>query len=302
MVNLPESPLVSLIITPFFGPTSSQKDSHLSFLMVLDPSFIFKADDILLTLPLERGRCPTQEYNRDDAKLSDDEGDIPFSFQTDDNIRNWRVSRKTRGSIHVTYTAKPRLVDIHTQIAGRIDLRSDQGGMMGAGQSMVLLPPASTFNPSCSLSVEWDISSTPPGTRTVWTFGEGPNPVHKIGPLQLLSDSIYAVGPLKSYPSPSSSLKEEGYYGFYYFGTPPSLVTAAGEINQQLFPHMSKFFSDPPSAENPYRVFVRNATPARGNGGTAFARSYMLEYDSTVESLRPIEMMSLLSHEMVHNW
>lgn len=111
--------------------------------------------------------------------------------------------------------------------------------------------------------------------------------------------SIYAVGPLKSYPAVPS---KDDYYGFYWLGDAPDLITEAGKINERLFPQMSNFFSDPPSPDNPYRVFVRIATPARGNGGGAFTRSYMLEYDATVRFEPPILMKTLLSHEMVHNW
>lgn len=89
---------------------------------------------------------------------------------------------------------------------------------------------------------------------------------------------------------------------------------------------MSAFFSDPPSANNPYRIFVRCADPARGFGGTAFKRSYCLEYDSASVGGEPPEvpaylsqkvpspnspirqpisvndLRGLLAHEMVHNW
>ena len=82
---------------------------------------------------------------------------------------------------------------------------------------------------------------------------------------------------------------------------------------------MSTFFADPPSAANPYRIFVRCADPAHGFGGTAFRRSYCLEYDSTSFEASPsnsprarassarqpipqAELYQLLAHEMVHNW
>ena len=65
---------------------------------------------------------------------------------------------------------------------------------------------------------------------------------------------------------------------------------------------MSEFFEDPPSAKNPYRVFVRYAPPARGFGGTAFRRSYCLEYDDDIRALCARDLAALLAHEMVHNW
>lgn len=66
---------------------------------------------------------------------------------------------------------------------------------------------------------------------------------------------------------------------------------------------MSKFFHDTPSASEPYRIFVRREGPERGFGGSAFARSYVLCYDSiTISDIRGWEIFSLLAHEIVENW
>ena len=65
---------------------------------------------------------------------------------------------------------------------------------------------------------------------------------------------------------------------------------------------MSAFFADEPSSSNPYRIFVRRATPARGFGGTAFRRSYCLEYDAALDTVGGDDINQLLAHEMVHNW
>ena len=62
---------------------------------------------------------------------------------------------------------------------------------------------------------------------------------------------------------------------------------------------MGSFFHDSAST---YRVFVRNASPARGFGGTAFRYSYCLEYDAGLDIIPPEDVNQLLAHEMIHNW
>lgn len=108
--------------------------------------------------------------------------------------------------------------------------------------------------------LDWDLRSTPKGTRAVWTFGESLGPEQRIGPATELSSTWIMMGDVKSYPPPSLEGNEDNFYGFYYFGEPPSSIIDAAYANHQLFLKMSKFFQDPPSAENPYRVFVRRAT------------------------------------------
>jgi len=60
---------------------------------------------------------------------------------------------------------------------------------------------------------------------------------------------------------------------------------------------MASFFGD---NELSYRIVIR-FNPVRGFGGTAFTRSFILEYDAIIE-VEDGEMLSTLAHEMVHNW
>ena len=101
------------------------------------------------------------------------------------------------------------------------------------------------------------------GPARLTSWGEGPAAIEKSGDVNTTLSTVFAVGPLKSYPSPGSPGYE--YFGFYYFGDPSPSVTQLGPQNLKAFEKMSEFFQDPPSPENPYRVSVGCATPARGH-------------------------------------
>jgi len=72
-------------------------------------------------------------------------------------------------------------------------------GLLGSGLSFVHIPQG---NKTCRNIVEWDLSNALEGTRAVWTFGEGPEPVVKVGPASILNDSVYMVGQIQSNPAP----------------------------------------------------------------------------------------------------
>lgn len=288
-------PTINLTITPTFGPLRAQNDSFLLFDMVFEQTL--QSGEVLLTLPMVKDRCPTQQYDEGSLFVSDDNGPLEVLVETVANDRTFKVSRECRGKIHVQFRAVPRLVDQHTQIVARIDLRVDQGGLMGGGQTMIPMFPEEKAKEFSRMTVEWNLAELP-DDRAVWTFGEGPQPVTTEGPAFLLRDSYYAVGAIKSYPAIP---KDDDVYGFYWLGDAPASILEAAQINEKIFPQMSEFFSDPVTPSNPYRVFLRNAYPARGNGGTALARSYMLEYDATGRYMSSFSLLSLLSHEMVHN-
>ena len=261
-------------------------------------------DDALLILPLQLANVPSQRYDGFALQASDDSGALSLHIcdsSASDPQRYWLVRRPTHGDVTIQYRALPRRVDEKTPIGPRVDLRHEHGGLQGSGLTVIPIPPSSASKERLyTLSVQWDLAAAPEGTRAVWTFGEGPEPVKRIGPASLLANCIYAVGPIKSYPAADGGQRDRNDYAFYWFGNPPAIITSIAQPNKRLFRQMSTFFRDP--GISPYRVFVRNASPARGFGGTAFVRSYMLEYDAAITSVSEDEIFLLLAHEMVHNW
>jgi hypothetical protein len=191
-------------------------------------------------------------------------------------------------------------VDRNTPIGTRIDLRRDKGGLQGAGTSFIPLPPWGQDNSTCcQIAVEWDLKDVPEATRAIWTFGEGPGRIEATGNLDYyIWNSQYMVGPVLSYPDPA---RPNDTYGFYWFGSDtPRKIVDIGPLGDKMFHFMSdKFEKD---LQQPYRVFIRSSNPAPGFGGTAFSRSYVLEYDDMLDHVDQPYLIWLITHELVHEW
>jgi hypothetical protein len=100
--------------------------------------------------------------------------------------------------------------------------------------------------------VEWDLSTAPEGTRALWTFGEGPDPVERVGPASILSDSVYMVGPIRSNPPVPIAGSISDYYGYYWFGDLPPNIEVIKDMHHDFFLKICDFFEETPSASNPY--------------------------------------------------
>jgi hypothetical protein len=209
-------------------------------------------------------------------------------------------ARSTAEYMRLVYRAFP-LITRETEFgAPAADLRLDQGGLLGSGIAFI---PFTTNNETCRSVVQWDLSKAPPGTRAVWTFGEGPDPVEIVGHSSILSESVYMVGKIQSNPPAATPWTLPDYYGYYWFGDLPPNIQVIRDIHYQFFVKVSGFFQDPPSTTNPYRSFVRNNGKVNQCfGGSGFTRSHIFDYDCLITKAEDYDLIRRMSHEMVHNW
>jgi hypothetical protein len=195
--------------------------------------------------------------------------------------------------VHLACDAHPRDILPSTPIGPRIDLRIDQGGFMGSGVAFIPVPPDTEM--LYNIKLTWDLSASPASTSTIWTNSPTLISSH-ISPATDLH-SYFAVGPLRSYLSPSSDLR-----GIYWFGYPPFDPLSIGPKFEVLLTHIATFFADKDST---FRIFVRKAIDT-SFGGTAQGRSFLLEYDSTFNTdlfhISYTQLFTLLAHETVHAW
>jgi len=250
------------------------------------------AGGTLLRMPLQIVSIPTARYDGEAIKARDSNGELALTQQDEPptptgTFRRWLPSRKTVGDVSVSYRAPPRAVSASTRAGPLFDLRAEGGGMNGAGITFLALPD--TTHPH-RIHLRWDLADMPPGSRGVWSLGEGA--VRTVGPAQQLAFSYYVAGPMNRYPSDPSS-----DFAMYWFGKPPFDTQAVAARIQTLFAYMAQFFRD---EKAPYRVFIRK-NPYASGGGTALARSFMFGYsDANVPT--PEKLQGLLAHEMTHNW
>lgn len=201
-------------------------------------------------------------------------------------FRQYRVDRATVGNVTVRYTGKPRHVDATTRNGPLYDLRAEAGGLLGAGMYFLALPADEQTH---QVTLDWDLSHAPAGTRGVWSLGEG-RQTHEASSMALFT-SGFAIGPVKSVPAGGN-----GPFGLYWLSEPPFDMHRLAADTQTMYDYMARFFKDPGTA---YRIFARS-NPYPSSGGSGWAGSFVFAYGSAGAELA--DQQALLAHEMVHNW
>ncbi|KAH8763318.1 hypothetical protein F5883DRAFT_423171 [Diaporthe sp. PMI_573] len=252
---------------------------------------VIGADQPLVQLQTQFATVPTQAYNSSDIDASDAGGNLTLKHADNNDQRSYIPSRATQGDVVMQFTARHSGLRTLGPVA---DLRAEPSGigLTGAGFSFVPVPTAA--DKTYLITVNWNLSGTPVGTRGIWTFGEGTGT--RAGTTEILTESYYAVGQVQRFPPPGAAPPGNNYQ-FNWFGKPSFDATKIAEWTQQLFGNYQKFFSDDGDT---YRVFARSSPEAgKGIGGTALLRSFMFFYGPSPsdESLK-----NTLAHEMTHNW
>lgn len=283
-----EPPKLDLVLSPH---ATGDAASYLGVRMTLQAPKL-KAGDPLVRLPLSLVGIPGPRYDGDALQARDDQGPIALSQAEEPptpqgTYRRWIVGRATVGDVVVSYKAPPRKITAATNNGPLFDLREENGGFAGSGNGFIATPVASG---PYRVKLTWDLSASAPGSRGIWSLGEGT--VETVVPAEVLAFSYYYVGPMQSYPP-----KDDPGFDFYWLSPTPFDANALGAKMKALFGSMASFFND---AGGSYRVFVRQ-NPYKGTGGTGLARSFMFGYHPpakpTLESLQ-----GLLAHEMAHTW
>jgi len=258
----------------------------------------------LLQLGLNHGLTPTLRYDGDALTASDASGPLPLSY-TDDNAtdaqRIWRASRDPTGMIQVRFHAEPRKTNSSTPSGPRVDLRDDQGGVVGMGAGFIPYPPAEE---DWEVEVHWDIpSSAPAGTRYASSLGDVQDSSAVGHPSTVLSKSYFAVGQLQRWPPWDSNTTAFGpassrSFSAYWIGTLAYDPDRVSEISKRMFLAISSFFGD---NDSPFRVFWRRVWV--GYGGTGGYQSFIMEYsDGTPEEQSEEALAFLFSHETIHEY
>lgn len=289
------APTLALTLIPSLGHGKSSVQVH-AFVKIPD----LAKDALFLSMPLVIGNVPTNNYNLENPISAVDlVGALNLTYvdSPDGLRRDWYLSRATGGSVNLTFVAYPREILPSTRPGPRSDLREDQGGLIGSGVSFIPELVCFDDDDDLDISVFWDLSQAPDGSKAGWTFGDGPE-AHTVGAKLTLRKSVFAVGPMKAISSRVTiSTSHEATFGIYWFGDPPFDVEALAEKLSPLFSGMANFFNDD---ETVYKIFIRRST-VRSYGGTAFSRSFIFEYYDRA-NVSAENAFDLLAHEMVHNW
>lgn len=251
-----------------------------------------KVGDAALAMPLDIVSVPAMHYDGDTLSAIDSKGALPLSYKDSAfapsvNGRRWYASRASVGDVTYHYRALPRKISATTRPGPLFDLHAESGGLNGAGLTFLALPQNDM---AYHITLHWDLSAMPAGSRGVWSFGEGD--VSKTAPADVLANSFYTAGPLSSYPAMGGN-----HFGMYWLGTPSFDVAKIGGFIDALYTYMAKYFDD---ENESYRIIIRK-NHYRGSNGTALTKSFMFSYSDGI-ALTDLGLKELLAHEMTHNW
>lgn len=305
------NPCLKLLLTPQFDTTSAADGLSVTY-TIQSPSakagytlFVFK----------DKGQDgqPSHRFDKDDIVVFDDTGPFDFAFvQLPSHAQEWRVPRDTVGDVVLQLKVKPLPEDICSDgismaplaaRSGMKPLQCNQGGLIGCGRWFLpQLVESGGGSTRFRNIVEWDLRGSSEGTRAVCSFGESPYTVSRDGNVETLLETVFMVGPIRSYPpvlssGPDGPEKTSSFGGTYWFGQLPANIDAVAEYATKIFPRMSDFFRD---QDGSYRVFLQKVR--RGFAGYGYAGGSIIEYDESSKDVSDWELVRLFNHQMVYSW
>lgn len=275
-------------------------------------------DEVLVTFP-STFSCVCTEHEVD---VSDEQGALLLVFEDlgRSSERSWLPARQTVGYVRMTYKVTPSAKEQFKTDGPVLGLHSEPGGLLGSDFAVIPIFPLEEYR----TIVQWDLKRAPIGTRAVWTYGEGPCAIERVGPASILRDSVYMVGQIQSNPPSTSSGVRSATYGYYWFGNLPPNIEVIKDIHQYFFNNVQKFFETdvnetgdidhlffanvPKGVKkclvepSPHRSFVRNTNHYKSFGGTSFGHSHILNYDDQIGKVKDYDLVRRMAHEMSHIW
>jgi hypothetical protein len=293
-------PSLAITIEPLFSNT--QDVTSLAVTVRCEGCSV-QANQPFLTLRKMVGNVPAPNYSEDanPIRASDDEGELQLRANKDVDalFHSWSVQRTTQGPIVFSFVAPPRQITSSTRPGPRIDLRLEHGGISGTLGYFLPRPVSLPDEQQWKTTLSWDLEKAPKGTRAMWTFGDASSTRARLSTIDDFCNTYLAVGPLQGTPS----AVDDDAYGTYWFGDLPPALLGFESKSKDLFQKLSALYQDPMSSTNPYRIFIRKVDPQASFGGSAYLRSYILEWSTTrIQAETPLSIFMLISHEMIHNW
>ncbi|KAI8237915.1 hypothetical protein K4K54_009261 [Colletotrichum sp. SAR 10_86] len=286
-------PYINITLTPNLTPGNVTKS--LSGRLTTDISF--KTNETVVVLPLTIAGQPSAQYDSESLTATDGAGKLPL-VTTDATgssglaSRFWIATRDVVPPVAISFAAHPREVNETTKMGPLFDIRENAGGILGSIWALVPVPDDTSTK--CQIALSWNLSASPSGTRGVWTWGEGPQPVTINGTTDDLLSTFFAVGPVLS----SSSASENSQFNMYWLEKPPFNVTYLASFIKEFYNYSATFWQD--DGTKPYKVFIRYNENV-GTGGTALYNSFTFGWhDRNKTTTNDTEL--LLAHEITHNW
>lgn len=204
-------------------------------------------------------------------------------------FRRWLPEREVSGEVRVRYRAPVTNALPARGAAPPYDLRTEGGGVSGAGGAFLALPADGR---DYGITLNWDVSALGAHASASGSFGDG-DVVLPAGSVSRLNRAFFMAGPLNRY-QPAG--EEGGRFAAAWLGDPPFDADELMGWTARLHAWMDDFF--PAGDDAPYRVFLRH-NPVNAGGGIAMINSFLVTFN---DATRADSLKSTLAHEMVHTW
>ena len=204
--------------------------------------------------------------------------------------RRWKLDAPAPSQLTVHYRA--RLDPPHPWPGPPFDLRSNAGGVSGAGFGFLVLPDSKN---DFSIALKWDLQNMPSGARAVSSLGEGD--IRTRGPIERLQACFYIAGPLGTYPDPFSA----GVFRSAWLGDPPFDAKSEMKWSADAYLALHQFFFE--SGAQPFYFFMRAGKDNGSYGGAALANSFLLfapEAGTPMRDHSPPRL--IIAHEITHHF
>lgn len=243
------------------------------------------------------GRCPFPEWEY--LHLDDASGKLNCQIQPiptlDDNMtfQGLFTDRHPEGTIHLSYNLLPRILPEGYRRSPCFDFRAEPSGLTGTGLFSLILPFSEDKTEKMDVSLFWDLSKMPEGSRAILSLGEGN--LHQNLTRKQLADTMFSVGRMQAF--------EQDGLGVYWFLDPPFDIRALAERILPIFKYEKAYFHDPSAS---FRVFLRRDPFRLSGAGSACPYAFISTYSQmdTPEDFagRLDDFVDVFIHEMTHTW
>jgi hypothetical protein len=202
----------------------------------------------------------------------------------------WRRWKMTPAPVQLNVRYRARLDPPRPWPGPPFDLRSNGGGVSGAGFGFLVLPDSKD---KFEIAVKWDLRDLPAGARGVSSLGDGD--VHFEGTVDRLQECFYMAGLLGTYPANFSA----SHFRSAWLGTPPFDPGTEMEWSEKAYSALRHTFAD--TSTSPFYFFMRAGKDNESYGGAALANSFLLFAPETA----PVGDDSprlIIAHEITHHF
>ncbi len=203
--------------------------------------------------------------------------------------RRWELLEPLPSRLSIRYHA--RLDPPYPWPGPPFDLRSNGGGVSGAGYGFLVLPDSKD---KFDISLKWDLRDMLAGARAVSSVGEGD--VHFEGAVNQLQECFYIAGPIETYPDNFASSP----FRSAWLGKPPFDPKTEMKWSESAYLALRSFFGE--TGTMPFYFFMRAGKDNESYGGAALANSFLLfapEAGSPSEDSPP---RLTIAHEITHHF